>query len=152
LDFMASPLSYRLAESGSDTPLAACARHTSPGASGCALPLIRLRSLAGSIAPACAPRLISFDCFQDFKHLIASKRSLAHPVHKPLDSGEVLPHLTGDPPQQTTVLAAFLAAGVGQLVAVPAAEIASVWRQVQFAHSTSAWSASNQQRADEPPT
>jgi hypothetical protein len=51
--------------------------------------------------------------------LMASNRPLAHPVHKPLDGGEVFPHLTGDPPQQTTVLAALLAAGVRQLVAVP---------------------------------
>ena len=50
---------------------------------------------------------------------MASKRPLAHPVHDPLDGGEVCPHLTGDLPKQTTVLAALLAAGVGQLVAVP---------------------------------
>jgi hypothetical protein len=31
--------------------------------------------------------------------LLASKLSLAHPVHTPPDRGEIYPHLTGDLPK-----------------------------------------------------
>jgi hypothetical protein len=47
---------------------------------------------------------------------------------------------------------ALLAAGVGQLVAVPAAEVAGAWGQIQLAHPATALSAVDYQRADEPPS
>src|SRR5262249_40297980 len=83
--------------------------------------------------------------------LMASKLSLAHPVDKALDSGEVLAHVGGHEATEAIVLAALLAAGVGQFVAVPATEVASARWQIQFAHPTAARFAVEHQWADEPP-
>lgn len=70
--------------------------------------------------------------------------------HDPLDLGEVSAEVASDVASQAIVLVALLAGGACQPLAVPTTEVASVRRQIQFAHSPPAGSAIDNQWADEP--
>src|SRR4051812_18202443 len=60
-------------------------------------------------------------------------------------------HIRRDLAQDGVAFVRLLAARVGQIVTAPAAEIAGVPRQVQFANSSSAGLPVDDERADEPP-